>query len=62
VTRAQARSHALRHVGFAAKKAKAASEARDQAIVYSLEFATTREVAAAAGLSPARIHQIRHGK
>jgi translation initiation factor 2 alpha subunit (eIF-2alpha) len=52
----------LRRVTRDADKAKEASWRRDKTICEALEHASTREVAVAAGLSPARIHQIRHGK
>jgi len=37
-------------------------ESRDDAIRNALEVCSIREVAAATGLSSARVHQIRHGK
>ncbi len=54
---------ALRHVQGGAEKAKVAVENRDTRILVALGLGLSiREVATAAGLSPARVHQIRHGK
>ncbi len=53
----------FRSVRRAAEKATTASETRQAAIIAALEVGcSVRQVADAAGLSPARIHQIRHGK
>jgi adenine deaminase len=58
-----AQKKALRWVGRASEKAKLASGYRDSMIRDALEEGCSiREVAAAANLSPARVHQIRHGK
>ncbi len=53
----------LRWVKNSSDKSKAAAEYRDEMICEALaDGLSIREVAAAAGLSPARVHQIRHGK
>jgi hypothetical protein len=56
------KKQALRRAAQGTAKAIAASETRNAAILAALEFCSVREVAAATGLSPARIHQIRHGR
>ncbi len=56
------KKRALVRVTRTAEKAKAASRDRNEAIIGALEFSSLREVAQASGLSPARIHQIRHGR
>jgi AcrR family transcriptional regulator len=53
----------LRYVRNGSEQAKNAAATRDNRIRDALEMGLSiREVAAAAGLSPARVHQIRHGK
>jgi len=53
----------LTRVKWATDKARAAQQARDDQIRIALgEGHSVREVAVAAGLSPARIHQIQHGR
>ncbi len=53
----------LRWVRRASEKAKIAAGHRDTMILDALEDGCTiREVATEAGLSPARVHQIRHGR
>ena len=52
----------LRRVRRASEQAKIAKESRDGWIHEALELCSVREVATAAELSPARVHQIRHGK
>lgn len=56
------KKQALRHVRRTSTAAKLASERRDAAIHHALDSSSIREVAEAASLSPARVHQIRHGK
>jgi hypothetical protein len=56
------KKQALRRAARATEAALVASIDRNAKISAALEFASTREVALATGLSPARIHQIRHGK
>jgi hypothetical protein len=56
------KKQALRRVGRAAEKSRLAAAARDESILEALELASMRQVAESAGLSPARIHQIRHGR
>ncbi len=56
------KNRAMRKVTRTAEKATAAARDRNQSILDALEFGSLREVADAAGLSPARIHQIRHGR
>ncbi len=54
---------ALRWVRRAAEKSKLAAESRDTMIRDALdEGLSVRAVGAAANLSPARVHQIRHGR
>jgi hypothetical protein len=54
---------ALRQVRRAAVQSTLASERRDASIRDALnDGCTIRETAEAAGLSPARVHQIRYGK
>jgi hypothetical protein len=53
---------ALRHVARSAEKSRLAAAERDASILEALELASMRQVAESAGLSPARIHQIRHGR
>jgi AcrR family transcriptional regulator len=53
---------ALRRVTRSAEKSRLAAAERDLAIADALQYASMRQVAESAGLSPARIHQIRHGK
>jgi DNA-binding NarL/FixJ family response regulator len=58
-----AQKQALRHVGRKSNQSEEASHSRNLAIRDALEEGCSiREVAAAANLSPARVHQIRHGK
>ncbi len=53
----------LAAVTRAARKAALAAQARDDAIrAACADGATIRAVAVAAGLSPARVHQILHGR
>ncbi len=53
----------LRRVRNGAEQAKGAAATRDARILAALESGLSlRQVALAAGLSPARIHQIRHGR
>ena len=52
----------LDKVRRAAAKAASASAGRDAAIREALVTHSVRQVAEAAGLSPARVHQIQHGK
>lgn len=53
----------LNKVRHGSKQAKDATLLRDHRIREALDLGMSiREVAAAADLSPARIHQIRHGK
>lgn len=52
----------LQRVARAAEKAAQAREAFEQAIMDAHPDASIREIAAAAGLSSARVHQILHGK
>jgi hypothetical protein len=52
----------LRRVQRLAERAKTVSAQRDEAIRQALGICSIRETAKAADLSPARIHQIRHGK
>jgi DNA-binding NarL/FixJ family response regulator len=60
---ASAKRLALRHVERKTSQSQEASHSRDHAIRDALEEGCSiREVAAAANLSPARVHQIRHGK
>jgi len=60
---ASAERQALRFVGKTAQRAKEASQNRDMMIRDALEVGCSiREVAKAADLSPARVHQIRHGR
>jgi DNA-binding NarL/FixJ family response regulator len=60
---ASAKRLALRHVARKAGQAQEAAHSRNLAIHDALkDGCSMREVAAAADLSPARIHQIRHGK
>ncbi len=56
------KSKTLRAVRRAAVQSTLAAERRDAAIRDALEFSSVREVAVAAELSPARVHQIRHGR
>ncbi len=56
------KNRAMRKVTRTAAKASAAARDRNQSILDALEYGSLREVADAAGLSPARIHQIRHGR
>jgi hypothetical protein len=56
------KKQALRWVKRSSDKAKVAAANRDDMIRDALEFCSLREVGEAAGLSPARIHQIRHGR
>lgn len=53
---------ALRKVELMSERSTLAAKARDMAILDALGSASIREVATAAGLSPARVHQIRHGR
>jgi len=56
-------SQGLAAVTKAADKAASAFKARDTAICYAyVEGATIRAIAKAAGLSPARVHQIVRGE
>ncbi len=57
-----AKSKALRAVKRTTVQADLAKERRDAAIRDALDEASVREVAEAAELSPARVHQIRHGR
>ncbi len=57
-----AKSKALRDVKRTTVQLDLAKERRDAAIRDALDEASVREVAAAAELSSARVHQIRHGK
>ncbi len=57
------KKQALRRVTTSAVRSKLAAESRDTLIREALEVGCSiREVAAEANLSPARIHQIRHGR
>ncbi len=56
------KKRAMRKVSRAAETAAVAARVRNVAITDALELGSIREVAEAAGLSPARIHQIRHGR
>ncbi len=56
------KKQALRRVSRSAEKATVAAHERDVSIQDALLVASIREVAEAAHLSPARVHQIRHGK
>lgn len=53
---------ALRDVKKMTVQADLAKERRDAAIRDALEVCSVRVVAEAAELSPARVHQIRHGR
>lgn len=56
------KKQALRRVTRSAEKLELAKAERDARIHDALELASVREVAAAADLSPARAHQIGHGR
>jgi hypothetical protein len=65
LTEAQQRSiqrAALRRVDRLSTNAKKAAEQRDEAIREALKSCSIRAVAEVASLSPARVHQIRHGR
>jgi hypothetical protein len=53
-------SEALAKVQAAADKATSAANERNETIRLALEVSSVRKVAAAAGLSSARVHQIAH--
>jgi hypothetical protein len=57
-----AKTKALRGVSREAARAKLAIETRNAVIRHALETSSVREVAVAAQLSSARVHQIRHGR
>ncbi len=53
----------LRRVRNGSAQARGATETRDNRIRAALDYGLSiRAVAEAAGLSPARVHQIRHGR
>jgi hypothetical protein len=55
-------SRELNKAARLAKRHAENAQARDEAIREALKKHTMREVAAATGLSPGRIHQIAHGR